>query len=452
MFTDDIAGEMREQTDATDTRNASSNSERRDIHAQPDERPSSMYLRQSAIRKGRSRRSSLTSCGGSGSDTPEPEIEHSLAYTCTSDSRRGSIKRTKRVLPPDEPNEVHEQMTVSADLPGLFRNKLLTAAVKAEEDRKLLRDHTPESMKMVCSNSTVSSVHSTTMPDMESFELENIEEKIPSVDINSRPSTCEKEQLLYMEDKTVKSESCLLESNAQHVDSYVQRAQSAPVEVSSICTQTEWSWIEDMQKYEQMKSEMQSSQKVDETVAKVEKATGIEKSNLSVPKTKVKEKKAEKNIKDDDFEDELFRPPTVEYSSSSSDEDDGIEAIDKESFLPSIGPPKVLQYVKESVNPPFTNEFPDRDSYPSGSSKADNLVHSCAFCKTEVLEKIDVAQHVFLAQTAKIECPIYLEHLKQQTVHKEDSGFIKDEIIDVQPHPPFGTKAARKAAKERAAA
>lgn len=53
---------------------------------------------------------------------------------------------------------------------------------------------------------------------------------------------------------------------------------------------------------------------------------------------------------------------------------------------------------------------------------------------------------------AKIECPIYLEHLKQQTVHKEDSGFIKDEIIDVQPHPPFGTKAARKEAKERAAA
>lgn len=89
----------------------------------------------------------------------------------------------------------------------------------------------------------------------------------------------------------------------------------------------------------------------------------------------------------------------MEYSSSSSDEDDGIEAIDKESFLPSIGPPKVLQYVKESVNPPFTNEFPDRDSYPSGSSKGDNLVHSCAFCKTEVLEKIDVAQHVFQAQT-----------------------------------------------------
>ena len=52
----------------------------------------------------------------------------------------------------------------------------------------------------------------------------------------------------------------------------------------------------------------------------------------------------------------------------------------------------------------------------------------------------------------KIKCPILRAHMKQQIVHKEDDDFIKDEIIDVQPHPPFGTKAARKEAKERAAA
>lgn len=52
---------------------------------------------------------------------------------------------------------------------------------------------------------------------------------------------------------------------------------------------------------------------------------------------------------------------------------------------------------------------------------------------------------------AKLTCPVYEEHIKQQNAHKEDGGFIKDEIIDIRPHPPFGTKAARKAAKERAA-
>ena len=323
MYTDDIAGgEMKEQTDATDTRNASNNSERRDfVPEQPDERPSSIVLQQSAIHRGR--RSSLTSCGGSGSDlnTPDPDIENSLAYTSTSKSREGSVKRTKKSLPPGEPNEVTERIAVSVDLPGLFRNKLIAAALNhAEEERRVLRNHTPDSMKMDDTNSSVSTEHSTstmhemesfeqdnterrttsmpemesfeqenterrttsmpemesfeqenterqttsTMPEMESFEQENMDEETPSIDINSRPSTRGKERLLVLEDKTVKSESCLL--NIPRVDSYVQRAQSAPVEVTSTCTQTEWSWIEDMKKYEQMKSEMQT----DETFAKGE--------------------------------------------------------------------------------------------------------------------------------------------------------------------------------------
>ena len=302
MFTDDIAGEMKEQTDATDTRNTSNNSERRDVHEQPDEKPSSVILQQSAIHRGR--RSSLTSCGGSSSgiNTPDPDIENSVAYT-SAKSREGSVKRTKKSLPPGEPTEVTERVTINVDLPGLFRNKLITAAINhAEEERKLLRNHTPDSMKMDDSNSTVSSMHSTstmpdmesfgqehieektTMPDLESFEQENMEEettlpnvesfgqentdeRTPSVDINSRPSTLGKEQSLVLEDKTVKSESYLL--NIQQVNSYVQRAQSAPVEVASICTQTEWSWIEDMKKYEQIKSEIQTSQNFfEETVAK----------------------------------------------------------------------------------------------------------------------------------------------------------------------------------------
>lgn len=266
MFTDDITGEMREQSEATGSGDASSRSERRDIPEQPDERPSSIYLQHSVIRKGR--RSSVSSLAGSGSDanTPDPEIENSLAYTCTSKSGRGSLKRTKRSLPPDEPNEVHERITVGVDHPGQFRNKLLTAAVNdAEEEKKLLRDHTPDSMKMNDSNSTVSSVDSTSMPEMETFDQDNAGEKNALV-VNSRqPTPCKQQS--FMEDKTVKSESYLLTSNLQPADSFVLRAQSAPVEVASICTQTEWSWIEDMRRCEQMKSELIPTQKIaDDTV------------------------------------------------------------------------------------------------------------------------------------------------------------------------------------------
>ena len=102
-------------------------------------------------------------------------------------------------------------------------------------------------------------------------------------------------------------------------------------------------------------------------------------------------------------EDELFRPPTLEYSSSSSDEDDGAEVFERESFLPSIGPPKILQYVKESVNPPFTNEcaieeVAARFQTPTSSREG----HSCAFCKVEALEKSLTAEHVCLAEAVSL--------------------------------------------------
>ena len=107
-------------------------------------------------------------------------------------------------------------------------------------------------------------------------------------------------------------------------------------------------------------------------------------------------------------EDELFRSPAVEYSSSSSDEDDEIDCtFDKESFLPSIGPPKILQYIKESVNPPFTNEFPGSEAgdVRSDGAKGD---HSCAYCKAEVLNKVDVGQHVSLAEAVSLLENIFL--------------------------------------------
>lgn len=50
------------------------------------------------------------------------------------------------------------------------------------------------------------------------------------------------------------------------------------------------------------------------------------------------------------------------------------------------------------------------------------------------------------------DCVVYEEHMKLQDKYQEDEDHITDEFIDIRPHPPFGTKAARKEAKERAAA
>lgn len=62
--------------------------------------------------------------------------------------------------------------------------------------------------------------------------------------------------------------------------------------------------------------------------------------------------------------DMLHKLPLLETSSSGSsdEENDYMANSDKELLLPSIGPPKILQYIKESKNPPFTNEFSDNMS------------------------------------------------------------------------------------------
>ena len=59
-------------------------------------------------------------------------------------------------------------------------------------------------------------------------------------------------------------------------------------------------------------------------------------------------------------EDILFRPPTVEPDSASSSEEYEDYDLEQEYLLPSIGPPAILQYMKESQNPPLSNRRSSR--------------------------------------------------------------------------------------------
>ena len=75
----------------------------------------------------------------------------------------------------------------------------------------------------------------------------------------------------------------------------------------------------------------------------------------------------------------------MELSSSSSSEDEGDYELQQDSLLPSIGPPAILQYVRESKHPPFSNE-----DVPDMCEQADMLKKSmysgpCMFCEEEVL-------------------------------------------------------------------
>lgn len=86
-------------------------------------------------------------------------------------------------------------------------------------------------------------------------------------------------------------------------------------------------------------------------------------------------------------EDILFRPPTVEPDSGSSSEDFEDYELGREYLLPSIGPPAILQYMKESQHPPMSNEeVEDRQELAKSEIlKKSTFSGPCMFCQQEIL-------------------------------------------------------------------
>ena len=56
-------------------------------------------------------------------------------------------------------------------------------------------------------------------------------------------------------------------------------------------------------------------------------------------------------------------------------------------MLPSIGPPAILQYMKESQHPPLSNkEVQDREEFAKSEMLKKSMFSGpCMFCKQEVL-------------------------------------------------------------------
>ena len=82
----------------------------------------------------------------------------------------------------------------------------------------------------------------------------------------------------------------------------------------------------------------------------------------------------------------FFRAPTVEPSFSSSSDNEYDYEVQQESLLPSIGPPTILQYNKESENPPLGNDEPSNllDANSEGLM-ASVFSGPCMFCAEEIL-------------------------------------------------------------------
>lgn len=172
----------------------------------------------------------------------------------------------------------------------------------------------------------------------------------------------------------------------------------------------------------------------------------------------------------------MYRPPTVEILSSSDSEYEEDYTPDDSMLIPSIGPPAILQYFKESQHPPLSNSEVDKDAQGKEFLKKSLFTGPCMFCKNEVLpfpteEELEnpevkpgdvrILPFYFSAMALLVTynillfqlfcCLEYERFIKFEISQRGDTSHVRDEIIDIKPHPPYGTKAARKAAKERAA-
>ncbi|XP_015766436.1 PREDICTED: uncharacterized protein LOC107345248 [Acropora digitifera] len=286
---------------------------------------------------------------------------------------------------------------------------------------------------------------------------------------------------------------------------------NATTELVSVFTQTEWSWFNDMLQYQEMMTKAEKAVRTKEipnspsahshtssirtwrrrsvgsrrtSVSSEKAALTKDEDNLSLPDveegqetkqnfvgfeeggtgrrksrssggiSKSRQSFASSLPQTPKGEDTLFRPTTVEPDTSSDSEDDENYEFEREYLLPSIGPPAILQYLKESQHPPMSNEqIEDREELSKNEMLKKSMFSGpCMFCQEEVLPFPSVEELENLNLFQLFCCPQYERLVKFELAQRGDSGHLVDEMIDIKPHPPYGTKAARRAAKERAAA
>eukprot|EP00794_Sanderia_malayensis_P011401 gene11401-12588_t len=132
---------------------------------------------------------------------------------------------------------------------------------------------------------------------------------------------------------------------------------------------------------------------------------------------------------------------------STEDSDDEVELR-----FPAVGPPQMLQHIRESVEGLPESIEKDKSSIEKSLTGLQKSFFSgpCQFCGQSVLPLPTVKEVQKLSNKQLYCCYEYEDFIKLYITYNEKKTSTS-EIIDITPHAPYGTKAARKAAKERAA-
>ncbi|XP_021346721.1 glutamate-rich protein 6-like isoform X1 [Mizuhopecten yessoensis] len=162
-----------------------------------------------------------------------------------------------------------------------------------------------------------------------------------------------------------------------------------------------------------------------------------------------------------------FGIPMLELSSdtdSSSDEDAyNKKTTDDRNFMPSVGPPQILQYIRESEKQEVDMDDPgaleqvseEDEDYPvdEHGRSLGMLGGHCEFCEKDIKLFPTLEQQQNQPPEELYCCNQYREFVEfatSQTAIMEEEHKSKTKMISVKSHPRHGDKQARLAARERA--
>ncbi|XP_013412599.1 glutamate-rich protein 6-like [Lingula anatina] len=236
--------------------------------------------------------------------------------------------------------------------------------------------------------------------------------------------------------------------------------------ISTPC-QTEWSWTETMKKAGLLGDSDDNADGLDTgrlsgQEARAKSRGDKSKSSLSVARSVDDDavSKVPSIGPSESFppRDDEYGIPILELDTSDTEDDDYDEGADT---LPSIGPPDILKFKRETEKDSESssldleereNEFKDLigKSVDSKGRPLGIFTGVCEFCQKTIKPFPSMEEQQTKPPDQLYCCEEYRQFVHFALFNPMETEHKVDEKIDIKPHGPFGSKQARRAAKERA--
>lgn len=232
------------------------------------------------------------------------------------------------------------------------------------------------------------------------------------------------------------------------------------VTLVSLDTQTDWDWVSDVEAGTARSLDSERST-IDETPRTVQKSEAKEESSVEA------QLPTEGSSYNMPYNDE-YGIPILDLSSDTDDSSDEEYTAkkkikDERNFIPSVGPPQILQYQRESQKEDIDVEDPesrlpkieDEEELPKDEEGLTIGMFSgtCEFCKKPVKPFPTLDQQLQLPPEELYCCNDYrefVEYVLNTTAELEKEQKEKTKLISVKVHEHVGSKQERNAAKEKA--